>query len=712
MEEKDQPDAKEPTITSEKPLQSWKEIAAYLEIGERTARRWEKNAGLPIRRHGTGARSGVFAYSSELDAWRLEREPKSSRTRKWHWSAATAIGVISVTLGSWFIFYGPVFNPPNPLVEAAEGITLRQIWTEAGTDDMGDVSLDGRLLTFTDWKTGDLAVRDLGTEVNRRVTDKGTWTESAEFAAFSVISPSSDRIACSWYIEDGVYEVRLFDTNRSEPQVLYRTTGGEWAKPIDWLPDESQILVGFFKDFLLVRLALLSVDDQSVSPIASSLWESREVTVSLSPDGKLIVYDDEPKGDAGQRDIFMIPVKGGRPIAVVHHPADDFRPIWTADGRSLLFASDRGGSTGLWIVPMREGRATDEPRLVKGEIGPLQSFMGCTRKGDLYFSLNAGTEDIYFFEIDPGSGEVVSPPSKLAGRFVGANMGPVFSPDGHHVAYHFQTAPQIINPGALTLVLRSLETGKEKEIRTRLIQYGPVRWFPDGESVLVPALRSQRERVVDFYRIDLETARTELIRQSGPKKFTTYHPDLSSDGQTILFMETESDWPDPKTPPVVQFKTFDIKSGHESVIHKLPSGKVAISVQFSPDEKSIAWVERNQEPPYMALNTRPVEGGTTREILRVEDPEGLASAYGFVWAPDGKSLLVSKFTGDGRRSELVRVAISGGEPTRLGVTMERILFGDVHADGGLIAFYAGQQRGRAREIWAMEGFLPKSEDLK
>ena len=47
---------------SEKPLQSWKEIAAYLEREPRTARRWEKIQGLPVRRHGDSSRASVYAY--------------------------------------------------------------------------------------------------------------------------------------------------------------------------------------------------------------------------------------------------------------------------------------------------------------------------------------------------------------------------------------------------------------------------------------------------------------------------------------------------------------------------------------------------------------------------------------------------------------------------------------------------------------------------
>ena len=59
--------------TNEKPLQSWKEIAAYLERDVRTATRWEKENGLPVRRHGESKGSSVYAYPSEIEAWRANR---------------------------------------------------------------------------------------------------------------------------------------------------------------------------------------------------------------------------------------------------------------------------------------------------------------------------------------------------------------------------------------------------------------------------------------------------------------------------------------------------------------------------------------------------------------------------------------------------------------------------------------------------------------
>jgi len=700
------------TIPQEKPLQSWKEIAAYLERDERTARRWEKEEGLPVRRHCEDKRSSVYAYPGELDAWRLARGPKSSRRPVLRWSVPAVLGFLVVILGAWFIKYSPIFNPPNPLVEAADGITLRQVWSEPPVDDMGDVSLDGRFLTFTDWDTGDLAIRDLETEETRRVTDKGTWRESDEFAEFSIISSDGKRIAYSWHNEEGNYDLRVSGLDGSDPEVLYRCSGEEWVKPIDWLPDGSKILVGLFQDSILVRLAFVSASDHSVDSVAESIWKRSFVFVGLSPDGESIVFDDVADKGADQRDIYLLPITGESAVKLVQHPADDYMPVWSPDGRNVLFASDRTGSIGLWKIPVREGKVRGEPELVKREIGPLSTFIGCTKAGDLYLSLNSGMEDIYFFELDPVSGKVVKQPAKLEGRYVGANMGPVFSPDGKYVAYHFQHAPHLISPGALATVVRSIETGAEREIRTRFIQWGPVQWFPDGESVLVPVMRSpQQHDQFDYYQMDLGTGQTEMIRQSTPKKSASYRPSLSPDGKSIYFTESETEGP---RRGLTIFRELDLETGQEEVIHRLPEGRRAVSVQLSPDGQNLAWAQmtKTEDTSHWSVMIRPVDGDSSREILKLDDPEYLSMAFGIAWAPDGKHILVSKFIGSGRRTELLRLSLKEGKPQSLGISMDRIHLGDVHKNGRLVAFYAGQQKGRAREIWALNGFLSKNEDSK
>jgi hypothetical protein len=54
-------------------LESWKEIAAYLGRDITTVRRWEKREGLPVHRLLHSKLGSVYAYSTELDAWRRKR---------------------------------------------------------------------------------------------------------------------------------------------------------------------------------------------------------------------------------------------------------------------------------------------------------------------------------------------------------------------------------------------------------------------------------------------------------------------------------------------------------------------------------------------------------------------------------------------------------------------------------------------------------------
>jgi Tfp pilus assembly protein PilF len=63
---------------SDRRLDSWKEIAAFFGRDERTVKRWEKERALPVHRLPGGARSGVFAYATELSEWLKDPVPAES----------------------------------------------------------------------------------------------------------------------------------------------------------------------------------------------------------------------------------------------------------------------------------------------------------------------------------------------------------------------------------------------------------------------------------------------------------------------------------------------------------------------------------------------------------------------------------------------------------------------------------------------------------
>src|SRR5688572_2858582 len=65
-------------------LDSWKEIAGYLERDVATVRRWEKREGLPIHRHHHDKLGSIYAYAHELDAWREGRRQHVEQDQPTH----------------------------------------------------------------------------------------------------------------------------------------------------------------------------------------------------------------------------------------------------------------------------------------------------------------------------------------------------------------------------------------------------------------------------------------------------------------------------------------------------------------------------------------------------------------------------------------------------------------------------------------------------
>ena len=65
-----------------KRLESWKEIAGYLNRHVTTIRRWEKHEGLPVHRHRHAKLGSIYAYTRELEAWFEGRREESDEAER------------------------------------------------------------------------------------------------------------------------------------------------------------------------------------------------------------------------------------------------------------------------------------------------------------------------------------------------------------------------------------------------------------------------------------------------------------------------------------------------------------------------------------------------------------------------------------------------------------------------------------------------------
>jgi len=108
-------------------LESWKEIAAYLGRDVTTVRRWEKREGLPVYRLQHSKLGSIYAYTSELDAWRdretlaggtdapdapdAKADHQPTRIRRVHrWLIAGGVAVVALLVAAYLSTRSRAFN--------------------------------------------------------------------------------------------------------------------------------------------------------------------------------------------------------------------------------------------------------------------------------------------------------------------------------------------------------------------------------------------------------------------------------------------------------------------------------------------------------------------------------------------------------------------------------------------------------------------------
>lgn len=80
--------------------------------------------------------------------------------------------------------------------------------------------------------------------------------------------------------------------------------------------------------------------------------------IAVSPDGAMIVYSRRTvEENAYRTQLWRVPFAGGAPEPLTSGAANDGRPRFSPDGRSLLFVSDRGEKSEAWVLPLGGGEA-------------------------------------------------------------------------------------------------------------------------------------------------------------------------------------------------------------------------------------------------------------------------------------------------------------------------------------------------------------------
>lgn len=577
-------------------------------------------------------------------------------------------------------------------------MTTRQVWAGEGVDIEGKISSDGRYLSFTDWSTGDIAVRDLQEGVSRRLTHKGDWSSQA-YADFSTISPDGKEVAYIWY--DGKQcDLRVVGTDGSEPRVIYQNDEVPWFWPHAWTPDKKFIATTFYRKDRTNQIALVSTSDRSVRILKSFDWRSPG-NLSVSPDGRWIAYSFAPKEDDKQQDIFLLATDGSENTVLVQHPSNDDSPVWSRDGRSILFCSDRSISPGLWLLRVANGRGEGNPELIKANIGNIFP-LGFTEKGSFVYGIMGGGNDIYAVDFDPTKGELISQPKHLSEMHVGFSSAPDWSPDGNSLAYVVDSKSGFGFAGR-AIVVKSLKTEKMHELPHEgfdVVGFA-LKWWPNGNSLLVSGRLDSAGKPPRFglFQVDAHTGSGKFL-DVRTSQSSEGHGGFGwhSDGKSIFYSRDTSDTGRAK---IVR---RDLSTGKEQDIFNYRIGDDLRFMSLSPDGKEIAcW---NIIKGTKSLLLIPTDGGAPREILKgttdaLREVAGTPAAID--WTPDGKYIVFGKRVSRDQ-TEFWRIALEGGEPQKIGIVNQRVHDVVVHPGGKRIAF---STRDYKPEVWAMENFLSR-----
>jgi Tol biopolymer transport system component len=557
-------------------------------------------------------------------------------------------------------------------------ITLTKIFDGPDAGRYGAISRDGRYLTFMDSKTQDLGILDLVGGQQRRIT---THPEhSGEFAEYSRFSRDGQRLAYGWSNIEGKYELRTINREGGAARTLF--SSASWLQPYDWSPDGRTVLA-IIADNHTRQLVFISAADGSRRVLKTLDWNMGVPDhAEYSPDGRFIAYDRVVTEETGRgRDVFVIAVDGTTETPVASGPSNENLLGWFPDGVSLLVSSDRTGSVGAYSIPIRNGRAEAEPRLVKPDLGRIDPY-GFTAAGDFVYDLRVGTGAVWTVPIDPQTGMAVDKPAPIPNDR-SPRSAPSWSPDNEHISFRMGAIG-----GAIGIGIQSVKTSALRTLPVKLSYAEAPVWTPDGHAlVLFGADLDAREGI---FEIDAATGAAKMIADTGGFGGPVA---ITPDGQSLVYRTYENQ---PQSPPGTVIICRNLKTREQRDVIRRRDPNIS-AFQLSPDGASLALRVGSDDAKSASLEIVPLAGGTPRAVLTFDDPGALPR--GFAWTTDGKSLLYVQ------ANALWRVSVTGGAAEKLNISMRGMNAISVSPDGRHLAF--GVQDIK-EEIWSMQHVAPAS----
>jgi eukaryotic-like serine/threonine-protein kinase len=425
-----------------------------------------------------------------------------------------------------------------------------------GVQAQPSLSPDGRSVAF-------VSNRDGHYNIYFALVNGGTLvqiTNDPNLKSHPVWSPDGTMIAYARLNDSGIWDVWNVPALGGAPRRLILNA----ADPA-WSPDSRLLAYGNMADYALWICGASGENAHRVEGTAEREWIDAEPR--FSPDGRKIAFAARNSGGGPYGELAVADLDSGKTRLLTHDNTLALSPAWSADGRFIYFASSRGGTLNIWKIG-QDGSGLQQ--ITAGEGDDAELDVSADGKRIVFSTLR---EHIALAELDlqakPGQQSV----KLLTTDTVRNQFGPVYSPDGSHLAY-FSNLKGIEQEGIS--VADADGSNATPLVQDPRVNVSP-QWTPDGKYLVYRSAATVFEKW-EYRRVAVSGGAPQTLLTGDHSRLQ-----VGPDGR-LLF-------PGPNG----EVETFDPRDNKTETLGTLPADARKGLLRWSPDGHSVAYLVSPRE---------------------------------------------------------------------------------------------------------------------
>lgn len=197
--------------------------------------------------------------------------------------------------------------------------------------------------------------------------------------------------------------------------------------PLPTLPpsEQNDVMIMSLEENGFAHLFAYTPGKLSLTRLTSGEWS--DITPSLSPDGKSIAY---ASNRGGQWDIYTLDIPSGQISQLTNTSEYDSAPCWSPDGAYISYDTYQNGNLVISILSLVD--PGHKPILLTN--GPSSDYSPAWAPNGrqiAFISNRSGDADVWLADLNKTNNRYTD----LSNTPQAAESHPVWSPDGHHLAW-------------------------------------------------------------------------------------------------------------------------------------------------------------------------------------------------------------------------------------------------------------------------------------